>query len=478
MQNHGCPVCSNRKVVLGINAIWDTDRWMVDLGISEEDAKKYSKCSNKKIIVTCPDCGKEKKIKINDIYKRRSISCSCGDGKSYPEKFIMSVLGQLGLEFKAEYSPNWIKTKRYDFYIKDIKMIIETHGRQHYEENSFKYTKNRTLEEQINDGYKRETALSNGIKHYIELDCSESNLEYIQNSILNSELAKLFDLSNINWLKCAEFANKNIVKEVCEYWNNKEKNETTIDLGKVFKLSRVSIINYLKRGVKLGWCDYNPKEEMKKIGEQNGKLIGKTIEIFKNNQSLGVFPSCHELERQSEELFGVKLFQSNIGDVCTGNRKHHKGFTLKYVKNNNSNVTRCNNEILAPYNDCHINKGEKDDKQKLMIIRGNKVLIDKECVDLVQYFNSIGLDTKYSCSGHGKDTFEIIFEDYITDEQMESFISKYRNKYNHSLFLGKFSKWCRVMSGKMVYNWIYTAKDVRSAKITYIRIISKDRGEY
>ena len=103
--------------------------------------------------------------------------------------------------------------------------------------------------------------------------------------------------------------------------------------------------------------------------------------------------------------------------------------------------TRCNNEILAPDNDCHINKAGKDDKQKLMIIRGNKVLIDKDCVDLVKYFNNIGLDTKYSCSGHGEDTFEIVFEDYITDEQMEGFISKYRNKYNHSLFLGKFSKW-------------------------------------
>lgn len=139
---------------------------------------------------------------------------------------------------------------------------------------------------------------------------------------------------------------------------------------------------------------------------------------------------------------------------------------------------RCKNEILAPDNDCYINKGEKDDKQELMIIRGNKVLIDKDCVDLVKYFNNIGLDTKYSCSGHGEDTFEIVFEDYIADEQMESFISKYKNKYNHSLFLGKFSKWCRIMSGKVVYNWIYIVKDVRSAKITYMRIISKDRGEY
>lgn len=139
---------------------------------------------------------------------------------------------------------------------------------------------------------------------------------------------------------------------------------------------------------------------------------------------------------------------------------------------------KCNHEIFTHDNNIYINKIRETDKQKLMIIRGNKVLIDKDCVDLVEYFNDIGLDTKYSCSGHGEDTFEIVFEDYIADEQIEAFISKYRNKYNHSLFLGKFSKWCRVMNGELKYNWIYTAKDVRDAKITYMRIISKDRGEY
>lgn len=164
--------------------------------------------------------------------------------------------------------------------------------------------------------------------------------------------------------------------------------------------------------------------------------------------------------------------------ICNGIMKYIENKEIEKLNWICFKCAKCGEEILISINNPYINKGEKDDKQKLMIIRGDKVLIDKDCVDLVKYFNSIGLDTKYSCSGHGEDTFEIVFEDYITDEQMEGFISKYRNKYNHSLFLGKFSKWCRVMSGKMVYNWIYTAKDVRSAKITYMRILSKDRGEY
>ncbi|EGT3606748.1 hypothetical protein FKF97_10115 [Clostridium perfringens] len=262
--NGGCPVCTNKKAVLGINTIWDTDRWMCNLGISEEDAKRYCYNNYKKITVKCPYCGKEKKIRINDIHKRKTISCSCGDNKSYPEKFIINVLEQLGLDFETEYNPSWIKPKRYDFYIKDLDMIIETHGEQHYNGN-FKSMGGRTLqEEQANDKYKKETALKNGIKHYIELDCRESNLDYIKNSIQKSKLTKLFDLSNINWLQCAEFANKNIVKEVCDYWNRKKDCETKSDLGRIFKVNKTTISTYLKKGTKLGWCDYNPKEEMRR----------------------------------------------------------------------------------------------------------------------------------------------------------------------------------------------------------------------
>ena len=324
LNGNGCPVCSGKTAKLGINTMWDTDRWMVDLGVSEEDAKKYSSKSHKKITVKCPDCERKKTILINQIYNSKSIGCSCGDGKSYPEKFMFNLLEQLGLEFETEYKPKWIDNKRYDFYIKKYDCIIETHGLQHYE-YGFKVIGGRELqEEQQNDKFKKETALANGIKHYIELDCRESNLEWIKNSILKSELANLYDLSNINWTSCAEFSNKNIVKEMCEYWNNKRSNETTGDLAKVFKLSITTIRNYLKKGNKLGWCMYDGKEERFISG-------GKQVKIFKNEKSLGIFKSCSELERQSEKLFGVKLLHSAVSRVCSNKTSQYKGFTFKYV---------------------------------------------------------------------------------------------------------------------------------------------------
>ena len=342
LSGSGCPFCNkSKKAVLGINTIWDTDRWMVNLGISKEDAKRYSRCSNKKITVKCPDCGKEKETTLNRVYTYKSICCSCGDGKSYPEKFVMNILEQLNIDFEIEYSPKWIKPRRYDFHIKDYGCIIETHGEQHYKKGFVGIKKITLEEEQVNDKFKKETALKNGIKYYIELDCRNSNLEWIKNSILNSELAKLLDLSKVNWNKCAEFANKNIVKEVCDYWNNKREWETTIDLENKFKISNQTIRKCLKKGTKLGWCSYDPKEEMKKSSAKVGKSKGKKVEIYINSKSLGIFESCAELERQSEELFGIKLSTSKISLVCNNKKSQYKGFTFKYVEeDNNLNINK------------------------------------------------------------------------------------------------------------------------------------------
>lgn len=248
----GCSCCSGHTVVEHINSMWKTDYWMIGLGVSEEDAKTHTKSSNKKIEVTCPDCGRKKSVIINNIYKRKSICCACGDGLSYPEKFMNSVLSQLGVEFEIQYSPEWIRPKRYDFYLPDFNMIIETHGKQHYEDCSWC----KCEDVQDNDKYKRDVALDNKVSEYIEIDCRESDIDWIKNSILNSKLNDIFDMSKIDWTTCEEFALSNLVKEVCNYWKNKEEWETDKDLVNIFGLNKATIIKYLKKGTKLEWCIY------------------------------------------------------------------------------------------------------------------------------------------------------------------------------------------------------------------------------
>ena len=337
----GCLICEGKRspAVLGINTIWDTDRWMCDLGVSEEDAKRYTKGSNKKIEVICPNCNNKKQSPINSIYNNKSIGCVCGDGFSYPEKFLFSLLNQLNVNFETQLSKTtfrWCDKYRYDFYLPEYNMIIETHGMQHYEETGRKGA--RTLEEeQENDRCKERLAKENGIVNYIELDCRHSNLEYIKNSILNSDLSKLFDLSKIDWLKCEEFSLKNIVKEVCDYWNNKDEWETAASLSNVLRYNRATIVRMLKKGSKLGWCSYDAtKEKMK-----SDKKMSKKVIVEKEGLRSIIFNSSRELAMNGESIFGVKFNQSNISDFLNGKYKktNYKGFTIKYIENNEQIVS-------------------------------------------------------------------------------------------------------------------------------------------
>lgn len=333
----GCSCCYGRTAVSGINTIYDKAPWMCDLGVSKEDAKKYTPQSNKKIEVVCPDCGSRKKIELFVVYSCKSIGCTCGDGRSYICKYITSLLDQLRVCYNTEVKYDWNKyinpknnkltQASIDFVIyKDEREIpLEADGAFHRKDNSMRGA---TAEMQQYIDKQRDY---NCLKHLGEETIRISDEGDIKENILNSKLAIEFDLNNIDWSKCEEFALKNIVKEVCEYWNHKENWETVTDLGKIFALDRHTISRYLKKGTKLGWVNYNSKEEVRKSVSKNGKSNSKSVEIFKDGISLGIFESCAELERQSEDLFGVKLLTSKIGSVCLGNRKHHKGFTFKYV---------------------------------------------------------------------------------------------------------------------------------------------------
>ena len=255
----GCNVCCHnpQKIVLGINTIWDKARWMCDLGVLEEDAKKYTPQSNKKIEVICPHCGESKICRISDIYNNHSIGCICADNIPSGEKAIYFILRQLGIDFKFQLTKkdfNWCDRFRYDFYIPSINTIIETNGEQHYKETTNFKSK---LEDIVNnDKAKKELALKNKIKNYIVIDCRKTNFDYIKENILNSELSLLLDLSVIDWGKCEEFIfNKNLIKIACNYKKD-NPNLTTTKIGELMGFNYNTIRNWLKIGTKLGWCEY------------------------------------------------------------------------------------------------------------------------------------------------------------------------------------------------------------------------------
>ena len=83
-------------------------------------------------------------------------------------------------------------------------------------------------------------------------------------------------------------------------------------------------------------------------------------------------------------------------------------------------------------------------------IKGKMIKIDSQCYEIVKYFNNIGLKTKYCCNGHYRQGLYVIFDDNITDKNIEDFI-----KETEGVGGGSFYKWTRMLNGKISSNWIY-----------------------
>jgi len=325
-----CPVCCNnpRIVIPEINSIVANpeNHWMIPyFQGGYDEAKLYTIGSGKKVDLICPDCGKIKNQPVRYLYYDKTLRCDCGDGISYPNKFLYSLLNQLNINYISEYNFTWTNMKRYDIYIQNLQLIIENHGSQHYKPNSsFQYCGGRNLkEEQQNDQYKKELAIHNNIKYYIEIDCRKSELNWIKDSVMNSELPNLlhFKEDDIDWLECERYALKNIVKEVCDY---KKGNEfTTVEeLANRYKLSVSTIYRYLKIGKNFGWCSHDDLRKLK-AGRTSRKIYCVENNMF--------FKSASAIQKNSLELFGISMLANGIRECCRGECIDYKGYHFKYI---------------------------------------------------------------------------------------------------------------------------------------------------
>lgn len=329
-----CACCSNKVIVEGVNDIPTTAPWMIKYFVGGiEEAKLYTKCSGKKVYPICPCCGRVKKsrVEISYIYNYNSIGCNCSDSISYPEKLMFNILEQMNVDFQTQLSKStfkWCENKRYDFYfeLNNEKYIIETHGLQHYK-NTKGYYIEKSKGIQVNDRIKKELALANGIKgeNYIVIDCRYSSLEFIKQNVLESRLNDIFDLSKIDWNECDEFALSNLLKEVCNYWNDKL---SIVKISQKTKLNVSTIRDYLHEGNKHKWCSYDGETERRKNGSILGKTKGKQIICINTGD---IFCSQKDCEAKSLDKFGVKLSAGLISAVCLGKRNHHHNLKFKYT---------------------------------------------------------------------------------------------------------------------------------------------------
>lgn len=259
IRNGGCSCCGGRRIVKGINSIYDTNPELIKYFLNKDDAFKYSKGNHNKIYTICPFCGNIEKKRI-DILVNKGFSCrSCGDGFSYPNKVMYNLLTQLGIKFISEYNPNWSRGRKYDFYIPLLKIIIEMDGGLGHGK---RVMGNITPEQSLAiDNWKDEQATKHNL-FVIRINCDESDIDYIKNNILSSALVKYLDLSKIDWVDCDVYAKGSLYIDVVDYYN--KTNEKTINIANKFSISQVTVIKYLKHANKTGLTYFNPKENMRK----------------------------------------------------------------------------------------------------------------------------------------------------------------------------------------------------------------------
>lgn len=331
----GCNSCCNapKKIVKGYNDIATTAKWMIPYLYNKDDAYKYFKHDNRNVKMVCPYCGKIQMKKPKLISVHQSLQCSCMDSVSYPNKFIYEVLRQFNIEFEPEKVFSWSKPKRYDVYFKfnGTKNIIEMHGKQHYEENSFTA---RTLEnEKINDEYKYTIALQNGIDNYYQIDSSVSSCDYIKNSIIHSGLFELLGITSndINWIRCDEYATSNTDKEIAEYH---EQNPLigNHELSLLFSVSEDRITRAVNKGIEFGWCSKTMWECRKDRNiEHNSKpLFCETDGTYFANSNI-----ASEIMSNGE----VKYISSAIRKASRLNGKY-KGKQFKHISREEFNEAK------------------------------------------------------------------------------------------------------------------------------------------
>lgn len=316
--NKQCTVCGKnpKNVVEGINDIPTTAPWMIPyFQGGYEEAKQYTYASSKRIIPICPYCNtiKDKSIKISNIYTYHGISCNCMDTMSYPNKLMYNILRIKNIKFISEYSPDWIKPKRYDFYIPSKNIIIEMDGGWHYIDNNLS-GKSKDETRKI-DNFKEKEAYKHSIITY-RIDCRESNCDYIYNNILESGLNKILQISYSELNDADSKSHNNLIKEVCEY-KNIHDNMTSSTIAKHFNLSRDTIQVYIKIGVKHGWC-----KSFKTYSRY------KCILLAKDGVDIGIFKGYQKLILYLNKKYNTNMSTEEIRKIMNTN-KTYDGFSFK-----------------------------------------------------------------------------------------------------------------------------------------------------
>ena len=310
-ENLPCPYCSEKIVLKGYNDLNTIRPDLTQYLCNEEDGDNVLEHSHKLIKTKCPICGRIKEMSCSTLSKVNTSGkypCSCfSDSMSFPELFMSNVLAQLNVEFETQKVLNG-KKYLYDFYLPLSNTIIETHGIQHYEKNGFSKLSGISLEQQQKIDIDKEFFAKQQNINYIIIDCRNVKCEYMKNSILNSELNNMYDLSKVKWEECGKSIG--IVKPISEKWN---EGFTVKELMTFFDKDRGTILSYLNIGTFSNLCNYNEHESRRRGQIARNKKRAYCIEDNKIIEDIPKYIKennfCH----------------TSIYDCCNGKKKTYKG---------------------------------------------------------------------------------------------------------------------------------------------------------
>ena len=191
-------------------------KWFVDSSIPWEK----SPYTHLKADFYCPECGKIVKGKnINNVYQRRRVQCPyCGDGISYPERYIHALLTQMQIPFVRQYTVKFQENGRkthykYDFYDQERNIFIETHGTQHFVPHVFERVGRASLEKiQQRDHEKRRMAVEQLGIGYIDLDCRKSDPDWMKAEVMKK--LSFYPLETVDWKRVQRETNSSITLQL------------------------------------------------------------------------------------------------------------------------------------------------------------------------------------------------------------------------------------------------------------------------
>lgn len=265
----GCEVCTG-MIVRETNCIANTSPEVLRYLVNPEDGYLYSRGSTKKVKVQCPECKNVFMVNVSKLISRGLRCQFCGDGVSVPEKYAAELLSQItnqtGIHFSRQVKFEWSDPLVYDFVCEERKLIVETHGIQHYNGGFQNYGARSLSEEQENDEHKAMLAKDNGYQ-LITIDCRYSEKDFLQNAFSTSVLlSEFFPTANIDYDACFARSQKTLVKDVVELFNG---GKTRNEIARQLDIGATTVSRYLRRATSLGWCQYDPKAEMRKSAKQN-----------------------------------------------------------------------------------------------------------------------------------------------------------------------------------------------------------------